>query len=365
MHLERYRRLTEGLHARNLDALALVPGPNLFYVTGLSFHLSERPIVALFPDEGPPAIILPELEAVKVEKDDEVVPFPYADESGPGDAFQRACAMLDLSTGTIGAEGLRMRLVEARLLERYGGGRLVMAEELLDDLRTEKDERELEQMRSAIAITEAALRATKDRITVGMSEREVASMLRIGMLNGGSNEMAFSPIVVAGPNAALPHATPTDRPIQAGETIIIDCGASVRGYAADITRTFVIDELETDVVEVYDTVRAANAAARAAVGPGVPAEEIDRAARVVIEEAGYGDYFIHRTGHGLGLEIHEPPYIVAGNKRPLRPGMTFTIEPGIYLPERGGVRIEDDVLVTERGAETMTGFTRELVALSV
>jgi len=363
MHSERYERLIERLRARDLDALALMPGPNLFYVTGLSFHLSERPIVALFSDEGPPAIILPELEAVKVGG--EMVVFPYTDESGPGDAFRRACATLDLSTGTIGAEGLRIRLMEIRLLEQYSGGRLVMAEELLDDLRTEKDEQELEKMRSAIAITEAALRATRDRITVGMSEREVASMLRIELLRGGSDEMAFSPIVVAGPNAALPHATPSGRPFQAGETIIIDCGASVSGYAADITRTFVIHELETDLAEVYGIVRAANAAARAAVGPGVLAEEVDRAARAVIEEAGYGDFFIHRTGHGLGLETHEPPYIVAGNTERLRSGMTFTIEPGIYLPERGGVRIEDDVLVTEEGAETMTSFTRELTALSM
>jgi Xaa-Pro dipeptidase len=219
-------------------------------------------------------------------------------------------------------------------------------------------------MRSAVEVTEEALRATIDQVEVGKTEREVAAMLRIELLRAGGDAMAFSPIVVAGPNAALPHATPSDRPIQAGETIIVDCGASIGGYAADITRTFVIGELDLELARIYEVVRAANRAGRAAVCPDVPAEMIDRSAREVIEDAGYGDYFIHRTGHGLGLETHEPPYIVAGNRQPLRPGMTFTVEPGIYLPERGGARIEDDVLVTEDGTETLTTFTRELVTLS-
>jgi len=364
MHSARYERLIEGIWARGLDALALVPGPNLFYVTGLSFHLSERPIVALFPREGRSAIVLPELEAVKVEEDDEMVAFPYTDEEGPGDAFRRACDALDLEGAKVGAEGLRMRLMEAQLLERCtDGGRLVTAEELMASLRMQKDAHELDQMRSAVAITEGALKVTMDQVEAGMTEREVASLLSAELLRGGGDAVAFSPIVVAGPNAALPHAVPGDRPIGAGEPIVVDCGASFGGYLADITRTFVIGELHEELSDVYDVVWAANAAGRAAVGPGVPAQAVDRAARVVIEEAGYGDYFIHRTGHGLGLDVHEPPYIVAGNDKPLEPGMTFTVEPGVYLPGRGGVRIEDDVLVTEDGVETLTTFTREVVSI--
>jgi Xaa-Pro dipeptidase len=364
MHSARYEQLIEGMRARGLDALALVPGPNLFYVTGLSFHLSERPIVALFPSEGRPVIILPELEAVKVEEGSEMVAFPYTDEEGHGDAFRRACGALDLGGAAVGAEGLRMRLMEAQLLERcMDGGRLVTAEDLMADLRAEKDAYELDQMRSAITITEAALQATMDQVEPGISEREVASLLSAELLRGGSDELAFSPIVVAGPNTALPHAVPGDRLIEAGEPIIVDCGASFGGYLADITRTFVIGVLNEELSHVYGVVRAANAAGRAAVGPGVPAEAVDRAARAAIEEAGYGEYFIHRTGHGLGLDVHEPPYIVAGNGRLLEPGMTFTVEPDIYLPGRGGVRIEDDVLVTEDGAETLTTFTRELVSV--
>lgn len=365
VHAHRHSRLIERLRADSLDALALVPGPNMYYVTGLSFHLSERPIVAILKEDGQRAIVLPKLEAVKVSRADGMKVFSYTDEEGHEAAFRHACDTLELSESRVGAEGLRLRLVEVQLLERYAPGcRLVMAEDVLADLRMRKDGRELDMMRSAVAVTEQALQATINQVEVGTTEREVASKLRMELLQAGGDAMAFSPIVVAGPNAALPHATPSDRPIQAGETIILDCGASIGGYAADITRTFVIGELGPELARVYEVVRAANRAGRAAVRPDVPAEEIDQAAREVIEDAGYGEYFIHRTGHGLGLETHEPPYIVAGNRQALRPGMTFTVEPGIYLAGRGGVRIEDDVLVTEGGAESLTNFTRELVTLS-
>ena len=140
-------------------------------------------------------------------------------------------------------------------------------------------------------------------------------------------------------------------------------GATVGGYAADITRTFVVGDLDSEMAWPYEVVLMANAAARAAIRPGTPAGVIDQTARAVIEEAGYGEYFTHRTGHGLGLETHEPPYIVAGNREPLTPGVTFTIEPGIYLPGRGGIRIEDDVVVTEDGVETLTTYPRRLRSL--
>ena len=163
--------------------------------------------------------------------------------------------------------------------------------------------------------------------------------------------------------AAIGHHTPGDEPIQTGEPIVIDCGAVYGGYAADITRTFSIGELEPEMARIYEIVKAANAAGRAKAGPGVPAGAVDQAARAVIEEAGYGEYFTHRTGHGLGLEVHEPPYIVAGNQRMLEPGMTFTVEPVIYLPGRGGVRIEDDVVVTAEGSESLTSYPRDPIAL--
>ena len=369
MHTDRLFRLAERTAAHGFDAVVLVPGPNLFYLTGLSFHLSERPILAVFPVDGPPAIVLPALEAAKVEQADiELEAFPYSDEEGHTVAFQRACAALELADSILGVEALQMRLLEVRLLERYAPGcRLLPADDaaapLTAELRMCKDAHEIGQMRRAIAITETALRATMRQAEAGMTEKQVAALLKVEMLRAGGEGMSFSPIVVAGPNSASPHATPGDRPIQPGDSIVVDCGVTVGGYAADITRTFVVGQLEPEMAHVYEVVRAANAAGRVAVGPGVPAEEVDQAARAVIEGAGYGEYFIHRTGHGLGLEVHEPPYIVAGNGRLLQPGMTFTVEPGIYLPGRGGVRIEDDVVVTPTGVESLTTFPRELTVL--
>jgi len=365
MHQKRVNCLIEQAKEHNLDVLALVSGPNLFYFTDLSFHLSERPVLVLFPIDDAPAIIVPTFEAVKVEDSSiEMNVFSYTDEEGYTAAFQEACDRLRLAKRTIGAEAFRMRMVEVKLLEQYAPGcNILPAEEALAQLRMHKDQFELEQMRRAIDITEKALRDTMSQVEVGWTEREVAALLKTKMFQRGGEGMAFSPIVVAGPNAALPHATPGDRPIQPGETIVVDCGAILGGYAADITRTFAFGELGPDMAHIYEVVRAANAAGRAQAGPRTPAEEVDRAARKVIEEAGYGEYFKHRTGHGLGLDVHEPPYIVEGNERILKPGMTFTVEPGIYLPGQGGVRIEDDVLVTEDGAESLTMFPREFAGL--
>lgn len=365
MTVERLRRLQEEAARDGLDCMALVPGPNLFYLTGLSFHLSERPVVGLFPVDAPPAVVLPALEAPKLEH--AAFPlevFTYTDEEGPALAFHQACAALELAEARIGAEALRMRLLEMRFLERYAPDcQLVPADEVVARLRVCKDAAELELMRRAVAVVEAALEATLDQVAVGMTEREVAGLLMVEILQAGGEGVPFEPIVVAGPNAASPHAAPSDRPLRPYETIVIDCGAAVGGYVSDLTRTVVLEGLPPEFQPVYEVVRQANEVARVKAAPGIAAQEVDRAARDVIDAAGYGEFFIHRTGHGLGLEVHEPPYIVAGNREELRPGMTFTVEPGVYLPGRGGVRIEDDVVVMAEGAETLTAFPRELLVL--
>jgi Xaa-Pro dipeptidase len=365
MYAERLSRLSDQAIHHGIDAFALIPGPNLFYLTGLACHVSERPIVAFFPADGTPVIVLPKLEAARAESGSvEMEVFAYTDEQGYATAFWAACQATPLSGWSVGVETLRIRWLEIRLLEQYAPGlRLIPADDVLAELRVCKDAAELEHIREAVRITEAALETTVEQISVGMTERELASLLMIETLRVGGDGAAFAPIVVAGPNAALPHATPSDRPIGLGETIVIDCGASVDGYVADITRTFVLGPLDPELVRVYETVRAANSAGRAEAKPGMPAEMVDQATRAFIDGAGYGQHFIHRTGHGIGLEVHEPPYIVEGNTRHLEPGMVFTVEPGVYLPGVGGVRIEDDVVVTHGGAESLTAFPRELLAL--
>ena len=200
-------------------------------------------------------------------------------------------------------------------------------------------------------------------IKIGMTEKQIAGMLSQLMLDGGSEGNPFGPIVSSGPNAASPHAVPTDRPIQEGELMIIDWGAIVHDYPSDITRTFAIGDVSEDLINIYNIVKHANEAGIAQVSPGNSCSLIDEASRATIENGGYGEYFIHRTGHGLGLEVHEEPSMITGNMDKLVPGMTFTIEPGIYIPEKGGVRIEDDLLVTSNGHLVLTHFTKELIRI--
>ena len=365
MSQRRLEQLLDRAGAGGFDAIALMPGPNLFYFTGMNFHISERPIVAIFTTDGRAGVVVPILESTTTESSNSpVTPYAYSDEAGYEPAFNEACASLNLARLKIGVEALQMRLLEMRALEHYAPGcELLPAEDLVADLRMCKDAAEVAAMRQAIEFTQTGLDAAVGQIRAGMTEREVVSLLTIEMLRAGAERLAFGPLVVAGPNAASPHASASDRPITRGETIVIDCGAAYAGYNGDITRTFSIGPLDAEMARVYEIVKAANEAGREAVRPGVTAESIDQAARAVIDAAGYGEYFFHRTGHGLGLEVHEPPYMVAGNQLVLVPGMVFTVEPGIYLPNHGGVRIEDDMLVTESGGESLTTFPREFRAL--
>jgi len=364
----RHSKLARILYNSGLDALVLNPGPSLIYLTGLHFHLMERPVVTFFTPHNPPAIVLPELEAGKTTQlDFPIQVFPYGEDPDTWlPAFRQAARAVDLDHHQVGVEPGRLRFLELRFLEAAAeGARFISAEETLAALRMQKDENELAAMRKAAQIAQQGLQAALASFKMGMTERDLAGELTIQLLRAGSDsELAFTPIVSGGPNSANPHATPTERPLQAGDLLVIDWGATYSGYLSDITRTFAIGEVEPELAQIARIVMDANQAGRAAVRPGALAEDVDHAARAVIEKAGYGQYFIHRTGHGLGMEGHEPPYMRAGNTLKLAAGMTFTVEPGIYIPERGGVRVEDDVAVTESGVETLTDLPRELQTLT-
>jgi Xaa-Pro dipeptidase len=324
--------------------------------------------VAFVPAEGSLTLLLPELEApaAKALLPKEARLFTYRDEEGHEHTFHQVAEELVLAGKAIAVEYLGMRLLEMRRIEHAAPGcQLLATEPWLPQLRMRKDEAELASMRRAIEMAEQAMQQLLDEgsIRPGRTELQVAADLRIAMLRQGGQGDAFSPIVVAGPNSASPHAGPSDRPLAEGDLVTIDWGTIHEGYRSDITRTFVLGSPSAEIVKMYDTVLAANRAGRLAIRPGIPAQEIDRAARQAISQAGYGEYFIHRTGHGLGLETHEPPYIVEGNLELLEAGMTFTVEPGVYVPGLGGVRIEDDVVVNEEGSETLTTLPRELIQL--
>jgi len=374
MYLTRLNRLRAALAAANLDCAAAIAGPNLYYLTGLSFHLSERPTVGFFPVSGDPVLVAGNLEESKITSG---APYPvrhfvYTDADGPGAAFREAALALKLSKGRLGVEGRRMRVMELHLLEEsFTNPTVEPAEEIFAALRMTKDGMEIGYMRQAVQIAERALAATLPKIRAGMTEREVAAELVVRTLRAGSDaDLPFAPIVASGPNAALPHAFVTDRVIQPGDLLTLDWGAATRGYFADLTRTFVVGgavggEIDPELKKIYELVQGANAAGKAAARPGVTCASVDAAARKVIADGGYGEFFVHRLGHGLGLEGHEDPSMHGRNEMPLEAGMTFTVEPGIYLPGKGGVRIEDDVVVTADGCESLSAYPRELQVIGV
>ncbi len=347
------------------DAIAIVPGPNMVYFTGLHFHLSERPIIGLFTPDGNLSIIIPELEIPKLEArpDLEARAFGWTDRDGYEGAFRDALRELGLQGRTLAVDGMTMRLTEWLAFQSIDSTLRVKAvEDQLTRIRARKDPDEIEAMRQAIRLSEAALDSLLAWVKPGMTEMEIAARLSEELTAHGSHGNAFEPLVQTGPNSALPHGFTSERTLGADEFLLIDYGGSIDGYPADITRTFCLGNPTADMQKIYDTVLRANEAARAIAGPDVPMGAVDKAARDVITEAGYGEYFIHRTGHGLGLDTHEPiPQIAAGVEDKLEPGMTFTIEPGIYIPGLGGVRIEDNVAVTDDGLEVLTSYPRRLV----
>lgn len=369
MTLTRVQRLQQQVAAAKLDAVAVVPGPNMQYLTGLSFHLSERPTVAFFPADGRPVLVVPALEEGKMQQAPyDVRYFTYDDTSDPARAFAQALEALGAAGKRLGVEGRRMRFLELDLMERSGKtpSEVSNADQVFAQLRMRKDSQELEQMRKAVAIAEQALQATLPTIKPGATEKEIAAELTLQLLRAGSeSELPFAPLAATGPNSANPHAFPSDRATRPGDILILDWGAATGGYFSDITRTYHIGgaPLAPELEKAYQAVQAANQAGRAAAKPGATGQEVDRAARQVIDKAGLGHYFIHRTGHGLGLEGHEEPDMKEGALMPLEPGMTFTVEPGVYIPGVGGVRIEDDVVITQTGSESLTSLPRELTTL--
>lgn len=363
----RIDRFLKSIQKAGLTGFALNPGPTLSYLTGLQFHLMERPTVAIFTADGRIGLVLPLLEQQKLSG----LPlkpqtFFFGDDPGTWrDAFRQAFESLGLNQVEVGVEPTRMRVLELRYLEQSAKEvQFVDGSELLAELRMVKDEDEIAKMRAAALIAQNALLETLKHIHPGMSEREIASELVIQLYRAGSDvELPFQPIVSSGPNTANPHASPSDRILQEGDLLLFDWGASKDGYFSDITRTFTVGEVDPEFLRIGEYVLGANTAARAAARPGIPAGLVDAAARGVIEASGYGEYFTHRTGHGLGMEAHEPPYIYGENDQVLQIGMTFTIEPGIYLPGGAGVRIEDDVVVTEEGILSLTDLPRQVLPL--
>ena len=343
-------RVRSALADRGADALLVTKPANVRWLTGFTGSNGQL----LVDDGGLTAItdgryerqIADQLDAAGVSATVEIT----VTETG---------AILDRALATDASLGLEAHHVTWALRDKVEGwlpGReLVPVANLIEELRKVKDDGERSRLARAAAIADAALAIVEPELEARPTEREVARRLDTLMLEFGADEPSYDTIVASGPNAALPHAHPTDRVIAPGETLIIDVGARLDGYGSDMTRTFVIGEAATDEQQRwYDAVTDAQAAGVAAVAAGVDERAIDSACRAALDEHGLVDAFIHGTGHGIGLEIHEDPILSPRSTGILQAGYVVTVEPGVYLPDRGGVRIEDAVVVTDGGCEPIT-----------
>jgi D-alanyl-D-alanine dipeptidase len=341
-----------------LDGLVVTPGADLRYLAGYQPIVVTERLTALVVVAGrEPVLVVPSLERPDAERSPAAALVRLVDWADGTEPYTEVAALL--GAGRFGISDAAWAAHVLALQRAEPAVELVALSEALPTLRAVKEPEELDALARAAAAADAAF---ADLLRVpfgGRAEREVAGDLREALLAHGHDTVEFT-LVASGPNGANPHYEDDSRTIEQGDLVVLDFGGRVDGYYSDITRTVAVGEPSAEQREVYDVVRAAQQAGVDAVAPGVACEDVDRAARAVIEEAGYGERFIHRTGHGIGAEVHEPPYLVAGNRLTLEPGMTFSVEPGIYLPGRFGVRVEDIVAVTEDGVRRLNEATRDL-----
>lgn len=352
----RLGKLRSALETAGLDGAVLAPGPNMRYLTGVDSLLLERPFLLLIPTRGDLQLVAPALESGPYARSPlRMKIHPWTDSDGPDSALRAAA----VGAGLGGKWGIEGRLPYGYLHRLLGRARFTPeeCEPILQGLREIKDVEEVELMKKAASTLSRAFEKVPDFLTAGKTELEVAREFSDAIYSEGATRVD-DVLVQSGPRAADPHSLPSSRKISRGESVVIDVGSTFEGYYADVTRTFCLGAA-AEVKKVYDVVLEAEEEGIGGASAGAAVGEVDRAARSVIERAGLGECFFHRTGHGLGLEIHEAPYIVEGGMRLLRSGMCFTVEPGAYLRGRLGVRIEDDVLIEGRKGRALTNAPKE------
>jgi Xaa-Pro dipeptidase len=351
---DRAALVQERIDDAQLDAVLVAAPPNIAYVCGFHVTPHERLVALVVPRRGKLRLVCPSLEeeAARNVVDGRADLLVWHDEEGPADALARALA----GTGPrIGIEKRYLSVATAELAASIvPGASLAGCDDLLARLRAVKTEDEIDAIRRAAAIVDRVVAHVTATAGPGITEAELAAECAQRLRAGGGDSLPFGPLILTGARSALPHGEPGRIALTEGDLLIVDIGVTVDGYAADITRTVVVGEADDRQRELFEIVAAAERAGIAAARAGVPAREVDAAARRVIADAGFGPNFVHRTGHGLGLEVHEPPYLTATNDEPLEPGMVATVEPGIYIEGWGGIRIEDDIVVREGEAERLT-----------
>lgn len=357
----RLERARDEMARQSVDVLLLGPSADLTYLIGFNAHHSERLNLLIVPRQGTPSLIIPALEAPLLGRAADLVSVhAWADHENPA---ERAAAVIQETGPRSAAVGNQLwSAFLLRIQAHLNDLSWREAAPLMRELRMIKDATELAALQKAATRTDEAWEEfIQAGSLTGLTETE--ALARLKSITGAKGVATVWGLCASGPNSASPHHKTGDRVIQDGEPVLFDWGGTVDGYYSDVTRTLHVGEPSEEFRVVYDTVRQANQATLDAVQPGTPLQELDRAARGTITEAGYGEAFIHRVGHGLGREVHEEPYLVEGNTLPLRAGMVFSDEPGIYLEGRFGVRIEDTVVCTEDGGQRLNEATRELVIL--
>jgi Xaa-Pro aminopeptidase len=346
-----------------LTGLLLAPGADLVYFTGYTpVAVTERITLLVIPADGEPQMIVPILERPDAEASPGAGVVAMHDWTDGSDAYEAAAKLLDpRGRYAISDSAWSMHLLG--LQAALPGSAYVSMTSALPMLRAVKTEDEIERLAVAGAAADASFEEIRRVRFAGRRESEIAAALA-GLLRKHGHSQADFTLVGSGPNGANPHHEMSERVIQDGDMVVLDFGGFKDGYGSDTTRTVRVGAPTDDERNVYEIVRRAQQAAFEAVRPGVACQEVDRAARRLITDAGYGEYFIHRVGHGIGLTTHEPPYMVEGEEHPIEPGMCFSIEPGIYLPGRFGVRIEDIVVATDDGGRRLNNTTREMQIVS-
>lgn len=361
LYRERCQKAQKVMQEQGVDYLFVGPGADLHYLIGTRGMDNERMMLFIVPREGDPVMIVPTLEKLATSKYATFFEMlDWKDADGPQYRLKQVLGQAGKIKGAVGNHLWSMFLLE--LQKVTSNADWILASEVLKKLRITKSAEEIQLMKDAAAIADKTFSELIHYQFAGRSEREIMGDINNLLLKHGQEEMLFC-IVGSGPNGAQPHHHTGDRIIQPGDMVVLDFGGSYKGYCSDMTRTVLVEggNPDPEYQKVYDIVNAARAASHKHAKPGVSCESVDAAARAVIAEAGYGEYFVHRTGHGIGMEVHEEPYIVGGNQLPLEAGMAFSIEPGIYLPGRFGVRIEDIAVVTENGEENINLSTHNLV----
>lgn len=356
------------LKSRGWGGLALFLGPNCLYFTGLDKNPSERLLTTVIPAEGKPFMVSPAFEVELVKKKtkaqiDDVL--PWEEHESPYTTFEKGLSSRGISNSTLAFDGQFEYRFVYQINKAASNIKLELGEDLISKLRLAKSSEELEYMRKACTGITKGMKASHESIAAGRTELECSLPLHEEIKkNGGSSRGSGG--LTSGTVSSLPHGTSSDKKIENGDMILIDTGATVNGYYGDLTRMAVLGEPSDKMKKVYKIVLDAQAAAIAKSAPGAPCQDLDNAARSFITNAGYGEYFTHRVGHGLGLEVHEEPFLVKGNTKTLTPGNVHSVEPGIYLPGEFGIRIEDQVAVTETGHDVLSAglfSTDELTVL--